>query len=147
MIKLCSNDLLKCALFYKLFFQDPTYKYDKSTGTQISSCPRLCDPYEQHFVEIGPSLIPDAGQGLFAKSRIDRNTVVAFYNGVRTKEEGYEDDEKDNWETIKDEEHRYRLNLSYNEELDVPRDMANVENYCATLGHKVPQYLIYKLVG
>ena len=87
--------MLKCALFYELFFQDPTYKYDKSTGTQISSCPRLCDPYEQHFVEIGPSLIPDAGQGLFAKSRIDRNTVVAFYNGVRTKEEGYEDDEKD----------------------------------------------------
>ena len=123
--------------FNELIFQDPTYKYDKSTGTQISSCPRLCDPYEQHFVEIGPSLIPDAGQGLFAKSRIDRNTVVAFYNGVRTKEEGYEDDEKDNWLPIKDEEHRYRLNLSYNEELDVPRDMADVENYCATLGHKV----------
>ena len=38
---------------------------------------------------------------------------------------------------LKEEDHRYRLNLSYNEELDVPRDMANVENYCATLGHKV----------
>lgn len=82
-------------------------------------------------------MIPDAGQGLFAKSRIDRCTVVAFYNGVRTKEDGYEDDEKDNDVIIKEEEHRYRLNLSYNEELDVPRDMANVENYCATLGHKV----------
>ena len=123
-----------------LILQDPTYKYDKSTGTKISSCPRLCDPYEQHFVEIGQSLIPDAGQGLFAKNRIDRNTVVAFYNGVRTKEDGYEDDEINNSIPLKEEDHRYRLNLSYNEELDVPRDMANVENYCATLGHKVSKH-------
>ena len=97
----------------------------------------MCDPYEQHFVEIGQSHIPDAGQGLFAKNRIDRCTVVAFYNGVRTKEEGYEDEERNDDVVLKEDEHRYRLNLSYNEELDVPRDMASVENYCATLGHKV----------
>jgi hypothetical protein len=82
--------------------------------------------------------IPDAGQGLFAKCRIDRCTVVAFYNGVRTKEDGYEDDDADfDISKLKDEDHRYRLNLSYNEELDVPIEMANLENYCATLGHKV----------
>ena len=84
------------------------------------------------------SHMPDAGQGLFAKSRIDRCTVVSFYNGVRTKEDGYEDEDAQfDVSKIKEEEHRYRLNLSYNEELDVPREMANVENYCATLGHKV----------
>ena len=38
---------------------------------------------------------------------------------------------------MKEDERRYRLNLSSNEELDVPREMANLENYSATLGHKV----------
>ena len=104
---------------------------------RISSDPKLCDPYEQHFVEIGKSRIPDAGQGLFAKNRIERCTVVSFYNGVRTKDDDYVDDGNDGDGEIKQEEYRYRLNLSSNEELDVPREMANVENYSATLGHKV----------
>lgn len=109
---------------------------------KISSDPKLCDPYEQHFVEIRKSLIPDAGQGLFAKCRIDRCTVVAFYNGVRTKEDGYEDEDAHfDISKLKEEDHRYRLNLSYNEELDVPIEMANVDNYCATLGHKVKETL------
>ena len=81
--------------------------------------------------------MPNAGQGVFAKIRIDRCTVVSFYNGVRTKEEGYEDDDKDFDLKLREEEHRYRLNLSHNEELDVPREMSSLENYCATLGHKV----------
>ena len=104
---------------------------------RISSDPKLCDPYEQHFVEIGKSRIPNAGEGLFAKNRIERYTVVAFYNGVRTKDKDYRDDDKNDVE-IKTEECRYRLNLSSNEELDVPREMAKLENYSATLGHKVP---------
>ena len=103
---------------------------------RISSDPKLCDPYEQHFVEIEKSRIPNAGQGVFAKNRIERCTVVSFYNGVRTKDGDYVDDEEVDLET-KHEECRYRLNLSSNEELDVPREMANVENYSATLGHKV----------
>ena len=127
-----------------MILQSPTYKYDKSTGTRISSDPKLCDPYEQHFVEIGKSQMPNAGQGLFAKTRIDRCTVVAFYNGVRTKEEGYEDEEDEYDYKNKEEEHRYRLNLSYDEELDVPKEMANIENYCATLGHKVRITMILK---
>ena len=81
--------------------------------------------------------MPEAGQGIFAKTRIDRYTVVAFYNGVRTKEEGYADADIDYDCELKEDEHRYRLNLSHNEELDVPREMASTENYCATLGHKV----------
>ena len=121
-----------------MYFQCITYKFDKSTGTKISSDPKLCDPYEQHFVEVRNSQIPNAGQGLFAKNRIERYTVVAFYNGVRSKHEDYVDDETyGNEGVMKEDEHRYRLNLSSNEELDVPREMANVENYSATLGHKV----------
>ena len=100
--------------------------------------PKLCDPYEQHFVEVRKSQIPNAGQGLFAKNRIERCTVVAFYNGVRTKEDGKVEEGADSNEGSEDEsEGRYRLKLSYDENLDIPQNMASIEKYCATLGHKV----------
>lgn len=34
-------------------------------------------------VFVADSLIPGAGQGLFAKADTEANTVMAFYNGVR----------------------------------------------------------------
>lgn len=34
-------------------------------------------------VYVGQSLISGAGEGLFAKTEAEANTVMAFYNGVR----------------------------------------------------------------
>jgi len=119
-----------------------TFRYDKSTGTHISSDPKLRDPYERHFVRIGKSRIPMAGQGLFAKNRIEPFTVVAFYNGVRSQEEDYvddgsEDDEESEDDQVLCDKYRYRLKLSAKEQLDVPKEMASIDKYNATLAHKI----------
>ena len=116
------------------------FRYDKSTGNRLSSDPKLRDPYERHFVRIGKSRIPKAGQGLFAKNRIEPFTVISFYNGVRSNEADYihedADDEEDEDETNV-ERYRYRLKLSNKEDLDVPKEMASLDHYNATLAHKV----------
>ena len=69
-------------------FQSTPFYFDPSTPDQISSDPLLSDPYEKLFVRLGPSNLPHAGQGLFAVEDITPATVVAFYNGVKTKEVG-----------------------------------------------------------
>ena len=51
-----------------------------STKECISKQPLLADPYEDLFVYVDQSLIPDAGQGLFAKVDIEAATVISFYN-------------------------------------------------------------------
>jgi len=118
------------------------FRYDKSTGSRISSDPKLRDPYERHFVRIGKSRIPMAGQGLFAKNRIEPFTVVAFYNGVRSHEDDYvdeavSDEEDDENCDVLGEKYRYRLKLSAKEQMDIPKEMATIEKYNATLAHKI----------
>ena len=67
-------------------FQSTPFYFDPSTPERISSDPLLSDPYERLFVRLGLSNLPHAGQGLFAVEDITSATVVAFYNGVKTKE-------------------------------------------------------------
>ena len=80
---------------------------------------------------------------MFAKNRIEPFTVVAFYNGVRSLEDDYvheevnDDDDPDDDDTVLGIKYRYRLKLSAKEQLDVPKEMATIENYNATLAHKV----------
>ena len=62
------------------------FSYDPSTAEHISANPLVQDPYESLFVELGPSRMPHAGQGLFSRMDITPATVIAFYNGVRIKE-------------------------------------------------------------
>ncbi|XP_029918011.1 histone-lysine N-methyltransferase SETD7 isoform X2 [Myripristis murdjan] len=61
----------------------PVYTYDKSTSTCIATHTLLPDPYESQRVFVADSPIKGAGQGLFAKTDAEPNTVMAFYNGVR----------------------------------------------------------------
>jgi hypothetical protein len=74
-------------LYYS--FQSVPYYFDPSTPNRISSDPLFRDPYETLFVRLGQSHLPHAGQGLFAVEDITPATVVAFYNGVKTKEVVY----------------------------------------------------------
>ena len=53
-----------------------------STKECISKQPLLADPYEDLFVYVDQSLIPDAGQGLFAKVDIEAATVISFYKSI-----------------------------------------------------------------
>jgi histone-lysine N-methyltransferase SETD7 len=49
-------------------------------------CPPLQeDPFERKWVEVLPSSIAGAGDGLFAKRRLSEGASVAFYNGIRVR--------------------------------------------------------------
>ncbi|XP_035388330.1 histone-lysine N-methyltransferase SETD7 isoform X4 [Electrophorus electricus] len=106
----------------------PVYSYDKSTSSCIAGHKMLPDPYESQRVYVGQSLISGAGEGLFAKTEADANTVMAFYNGVRiTHSEVDRRDWSLNGNTI---------SLDEDTVIDVPEPFNLTTNYCASLGHK-----------
>ena len=49
----------------------------------MTSTPLLPDPYESEMVEVRHSKVPGANDGLFARKKIESDTVLAFYNGQR----------------------------------------------------------------
>jgi len=104
------------------------FSYDPSTDVRISSEPLLCDPYETEFVLVGPSTLPGAGEGLFAKLHVEAGTVVSFYNGTRVEPSDTTDISENN---------DYRIVLDEKYDLDIPIDMISLTQYSATLAHKV----------
>ena len=68
--------------------------------------------------------VEGAGEGLFAKRRIESGELVALYNGTRTPP-SLEDDWSD-----------YRVHLTSELDIDIPDDMRELDQYCATLSHK-----------
>ncbi|MBN3290681.1 SETD7 methyltransferase, partial [Polypterus senegalus] len=106
----------------------PLYTFDKSTSSCISTNCLLPDPYETMRVYVADSLISNAGEGLFAKTSAESNTVLAFYNGIRiTHQEVDGRDWSLNGNTI---------SLDEDTVLDVPEPYNNIRKYCASLGHK-----------
>ncbi|MGH0127016.1 UNVERIFIED_CONTAM: hypothetical protein FKN15_027876 [Acipenser sinensis] len=106
----------------------PVYTFDKSTSACISTNCLLPDPYESERVYVADSLIAGAGEGLFAKTEAESNTVMAFYNGVRITHETV--DSRD-WSL-----NRNTISLDEDTVLDVPEPYNNVKRYSASLGHK-----------
>ncbi len=43
------------------------YSYDESDKKHLSEDPLLPDPYEQQYVYVATSTLPNSGEGLFAK--------------------------------------------------------------------------------
>ncbi|XP_077388837.1 histone-lysine N-methyltransferase SETD7 [Festucalex cinctus] len=114
--------------YFEVIPNGAVYTYDKSTSTCIATHALLPDPYESQRVFVADSLIKGAGQGLFAKTDAERDTVVAFYNGIRITHS--EVDSRDwalNGNTI---------SLDEDTVIDVPQPFDQTERYCATLGHK-----------
>uniref|UniRef100_A0A8C4R5A3 Histone-lysine N-methyltransferase SETD7 n=1 Tax=Eptatretus burgeri TaxID=7764 RepID=A0A8C4R5A3_EPTBU len=113
---------------FKILKDGPELSFDRSTSTCISSKPLVPDPYEKKRVYVGPSLIPGAGEGLFALSAMEGGTVMAFYNGVRLTHE--EVDGRD-WSLNEN-----TISLDEETVIDVPKDKSTTSLYCASLGHK-----------
>ena len=94
------------------------------------------DPYEEKLVEVRPSLMEGAGEGVFLKRDVRPHTVLAFYNGVRLSVE----DDDDSWDKCS-----YRIFINKPGDsgeddcdiLDIPEDMRTVDKYCATVAHKI----------
>ena len=107
----------------------PVFEYDLSTETSISKTPLERDPYEELFVYVDESTIPNAEEGLFAKIDIEEGTVISFYNGVRSDIIDPDDKIWRNWP--------YKIALDEFWHLDIPEGLRTTDKYQATLGHKV----------
>ena len=105
------------------------HAYDESTATRIASAPLQRDPYETLTVCVGVSLIPNSGEGLFAKRDLCAGEIAAWYNGVRTP--CVEVDGRPDW-SLNDNV----INLNATTAIDVPPEWIPVTKYCASLGHK-----------
>ena len=112
-----------------IFFQGPEFEYDLSTKTCISKTPQVPDPYEELFVFVDQSSIPDADEGLFAKTDIEESTVIAFYNGTRLDVLDPDNSDIYDWP--------YKISLNEDWDLDIPEGLRTTDKYKATLGHKV----------
>ena len=102
------------------------YTFDPARPSVFCPTPHLPDPYESLFVEVKQSHIRNAGEGLFAKVDIDVDTVISFYNGV-TVSSGHDPEKETPYKMVLDEE----------SDLDLPESMTSLENFRATLGHKI----------
>ena len=102
--------------------------FDQSSHDILSLQPLLPDAYEQERVHVCPSLIPNAGEGLFARRNLSEGEVVSFYNGVRLSHT--EVDSKE-WT-----QNSNTISLDDSTVLDVPSEYTSTSRYCATLAHK-----------
>ncbi len=59
--------------------------FSPSTISEIRCQPLVQDPHEQRTVYVAPSLIPGAGEGLFAANDVPEGYTMAFYNGIRVR--------------------------------------------------------------
>merc|ERR1712223_1189629 len=67
------------------------------------------------------SLIPDAGEGLFATKNIVKGQLVSYFHGVPLENENGSD---------------YSIRC-HNSMIDIPEKCRSTKNYCATLCHKI----------
>jgi len=105
---------------------DEEYTSDISGPVKLCQYPHLQDPYEQIFVEVGPSKFNSAGEGLFAKVDIEVGTIISFYNGIKVPA-GNDTDQPS----------PYKISLDENFDIDLPEEFTCLTAYSATLGHKV----------
>ena len=86
------------------------------------------DPYESKVVEVLPSLIPGAGEGLFLRTggeAVEEGVVVAYFAGVVVEARHCADSQ-------------YSISWLDGAGLDIPPDIR--DSYCSTLGHKVTTF-------
>ena len=87
------------------------------------------DPYESKVVEVLPSLIPGAGEGLFLRTggeAVEEGVVVAYFAGVVVEAQHSQDSQ-------------YSISWLGGAGLDIPPDIR--DSYTSTLGHKVATFI------
>ena len=127
------NDVMTAR--FSIITKGDEVSYCKSTRTSMGAQLLTPDPYEAKFVRCGMSGVgEDSGEGLFAARDIPKDTVVAFYNGVRIP--FALGGPKEDWSTSG---YKIFVNADFTsgERMDIPQEFVSRENYTATLGHKV----------
>ncbi|TRY63804.1 hypothetical protein TCAL_15195 [Tigriopus californicus] len=109
-------------------------RYCLSTKSSMGEDLLVPDPYETKWILCENSLVSGAGDGVFARRDIPKNTIVAFYNGVRLP--FVLGGPKEDWSTSG---YKIFVNADFKsgERMNIPLEYVSLENYCATLGHKV----------
>eukprot|EP00850_Spirogloea_muscicola_P016082 SM000128S26215 [mRNA] locus=s128:144256:145798:- [translate_table: standard] len=110
---------------------EAVYAFDESKhgAAAASSAPLLPDPWEAERVAVAPSLMPGAGEGLFARVALTAGDIAAFYKfGVRLSHEAV--DARD-WRLNEN-----TISLDADTVIDIPPGLVPVTAYCASLGHK-----------
>lgn len=107
----------------------PVYHYEPGSRVCITKSPMLRDPYEIRHVYVAPSHVPYAGEGLWAKTSIKKNQLVALFNGVRQRHLYYGTKTNQAWSD-------YRITCDSDVDLDILAQHVSVNNYSATLAHK-----------
>ena len=104
-----------------------------ATSASVGAWPLVRDPYEEATVRVEASSVPGGGEGLVTVRPVRSGEIVAFYNGVRLP---YVPGEKENWETSG---YKIFINADHasGERVDLPGELVNLDNYSATLGHKM----------
>ena len=101
------------------------------TSNQNNTKLSLLRKFFFRHVEVGQSLIPNAGEGLFAKTDIQPGKVVAYFNGVAKDICDQELDSSDYSISCSGPDQTVRMIL------DIPDRCRSTDVYCATLAHKI----------
>ena len=124
---------------------DLTYHHDPASHVSISKWPLVRDPWEDSMVEVRPSRMEQAGEGLFAKTDLPAKTIIALFAGIKL-----------NTSKVSDRyffcntyflspsvtcprerpKSNYRIQLNADIDLDIPDTCTLTSVYNATLGHK-----------
>ena len=122
-----------------------TYEYEEPSIRNIANNPLLREPWEAERSEVKESLLPQGGEGLFAKRDIERREVVALYNGIKVKSGTYASEHMPRYLggltiriklvtlTVRSD---YRIRLNGDIDMDIPKGYHQLGQYCATLAHK-----------
>jgi len=109
----------------------PSFNREVSNFDFVTNSPQLADPYESRIVKVSKSQVEGANEGLFARCKIEPNTILAFYNGIRLNPKKARDEP--NWE---DNAYRIFDPTHKNGTIDIPKEFISSANYCASLAHK-----------
>jgi len=112
--------------------EGPVLRREISTNEKMTSQPLVPDPYETAMVEVRQSSVPGAEEGLFARRDVVPDTVLAFYNGVRSRRQ------KDGAQTWQNEANAYKIFDPTCKEgiVNIPPEYHQLSSYCASLAHK-----------
>jgi len=106
----------------------PAFEYEQPSIRNIALHPLLRDPWEDKKVYVSDSMLPQGGEGLYAKRDIEYKEVVALYNGIKFKSSTYASEHMPRSD--------YRIRLNGDLDMDIPKGYHLTSQYSATLAHK-----------
>ena len=112
------------------------YRFEQPNDTFIATRPGLMDPHDRKNVFIGQSALTFAGEGMFARRDIPAHVMFVSYAGLYVYDENaiYH---KNMTDLEREDAHKNMINFDDEIDLNVDPWMSHVENYRASLGHKV----------